>query len=81
VQHRKARIILQLTLDELKTIADEKEFIYCLYKHRAAYVQQLPNLNPQMKQNLCARYQKECDEIIETLINRKNENQRSKVTL
>lgn len=73
VQHRKAITILQTTLDELNTISDELEFIHCLYKHRAIYVQRLETLNALMKQSICARYQKECAEIIEVLVYRKDE--------
>ncbi len=68
VQHGKAITILQATLDELTTINNELEFINCLYKHRAAYVQQLTTLNAQMKSSLCARYKKESTEIIEVLV-------------
>lgn len=68
VQHGKAKLILQRVLAELITIIDELTFINCLYKHRALYVQQLSSLNAQMKANICARYQKESAEIINTLI-------------
>lgn len=68
VQHRKALIILEKCYSEFSNIQEEELFIKNLYQHRTNYVNQLTILNETMKRNISKRYEKECAEIIATLI-------------
>lgn len=68
VQHGKALLILQQSYADHKNLKEEINFVKCLYRNRANYINQLSTLHESMKKNICIRYEKECAEIINKLI-------------